>query len=270
MDYEQILYERRGVAALVTLNRPEKLNAWTSKMQSELRDAIERANADDDVAAIVFTGAGRGYCAGADIGAWRQSLAEGPGPAAGNAGRNSGEFESWVRVVRRAKPTIAAINGVAVGVGLTHVLPADIRIAAESARFGAIFARMGLVPELASSYYLAQLVGLGAAQELCLTARIIDADEARDLGLVSKVVPDEHLLDEAFALAASIAALPGPQLRMIKELFDQNAADPDTDAVQARESEALQRAYATPEFREAVTAFSEKRQPDFRAVVAGR
>jgi enoyl-CoA hydratase/carnithine racemase len=269
VDYEQILYERRGVAALVTLNRPEKLNAWTGRMQTELRNAIERANADDDVAAIIFTGAGRGYCAGADIGAWRQSLAEGPGPAAG-AGRNSGEFESWVRVVRKAKPIIAAINGVAVGVGLTHVLPADIRIAGQSARFGAIFARMGLVPELASSYYLVQLIGLGAAQELCLTTRIIDADEARELGLVSKVVPDDQLLDEAFALATSIAGLPGPQLRIIKTLFDQNATDADTDAVQAREGEALQRAYATSEFREAVTAFSEKRQPNFRAVVAGR
>lgn len=277
MTYEQILSERRGAVALLTLNRPEKLNAWTGQMQAELRDAITAANADPQVGAIVITGAGRAFCAGADIGGWQRSLREGGGPAAGAAGGAAGAGESWVHLIRTAKPVVAAINGVAVGVGLTQILPADIRIASASARFGAIFVRMGVVPELASSYYLSQLIGLGAAQELCLTARMIDAQEALRLGLVSRVVADgvgaaggPSLLDEALALAESIAALPGPQLRMIKDLFTSNATDPDLNAVLAREGDALRRAYATPEFREAVSAFMEKRPPDFRSVAVSR
>ena len=260
MTYEQVLYERRGAAAVITLNRPEKLNAWTATMQGELRAAIAAANDDPAVGAIVLTGAGRAYCAGFDIGSWQSDLRSDATPSAGPRTQE----ENWVAVVRRAKPVVAAVNGVAVGVGVTHILPADVRIASEAARFGFIFVRMGVVPELASSYYLSQIVGLGAAQELCLTARMIDAQEALRLGLVSRVVPAERLLDEALALAGSIAALPGPQLRMTKELFTRNAAEMDLDAVMAREGDALHRAYASPEFKEAVTAFMEKRQPNYR------
>ena len=265
MDYEQILFERRDSVALITLNRPEKLNAWTQRMAAELRDALGRANDDPDIGAIVVTGAGRAFCAGADIGSWNRDLQEGEGPAAAGTSPGMRAGESWVHVLQRSKPIIAAVNGVAVGVGMTQILPADIRIAAEGARFGALFARMGLVPELASSYFLAQIVGLGAALEMCLTARMVDAGEALRLGLVSRVVPAERLLDEALDLARTIAALPGPQLRMVKRLFAHNATEGDIDAVLARESEALQQAYRTPEFREAVTAFMEKRQPNFRA-----
>ena len=260
MAYGQILFERKGAAGVITLNRPEKLNAWTQQMQEEMRDAISICNDDPAVAAVVLTGAGRGYCAGADIGNWRQSFTEGDGPA---AQRSAAPAENWVQFVRRSKPMIAAVNGVAVGIGLTHILPADIRIAGEAARFGAIFARMGVVPELASSYYLTQLVGLGAAQELCLTARIVDAQEALQLGLVSKVVPNDQLLREALQLAETIAGLPGPQLRMIKELFTRNSVETDLDTVMAREGDALQRAYRSPEFREAVMAFTEKRPANY-------
>jgi 2-(1,2-epoxy-1,2-dihydrophenyl)acetyl-CoA isomerase len=259
--YEQILVKRRGPVALLTLNRPEKLNAWTNTMAAELRDAISAADADDAVGAIVLTGAGRAYCAGFDIGAWSAEL-KGSGPRTG--GQTTAAGDSWVHLLRRVKPVIAAVNGVAVGIGLTHILPADVRIAGESARFGCIFLRMGVMPELASTYYLSQLVGLGAAQELTLTARIFDAPEALRLGLVSRVVPDGELLDAALELAGQIAALPPPQLRMAKALFTQNATEQDLDAVIARESAALAQAYQTPEFREAVTAFMEKRPPDFR------
>lgn len=262
MSYEQILYERREHVALITLNRPEKLNAWTGTMQAELRAAIGVANEDEEIGAIVLTGAGRAYCAGADIGGWSRDL-NGEGATRTSPAMAAGD--SWVHVLRRAKPVVAAVNGVAVGVGLTHILPADVRIAAEGARFGCLFVRMGVIPELASTYYLSQIVGLGAAQELTLTARLFDAQEALRLGLVSRVVPADQLLDEALALAGTIAALPGPQLRMTKALFTQNATDTDLDAVLAREMEALGHAYQTPEFREAVTAFTEKRQPDFRA-----
>ncbi|MGH2601818.1 MAG: enoyl-CoA hydratase/isomerase family protein, partial [Dehalococcoidia bacterium] len=198
---------------------------------------------------------GRAFCAGADL---------------ADDGTASGEFAGsfWERPTVNSfesgweifKPVIAAVNGPAVGIGVTHILPADIRIASEAARFGFYFVRMGAVPELASTYYLAQIVGLGAAQELCLRASMIDAQEAYRLGLVSRVVPAERLLEEALALGEEIAALPGPQLRMTKELFNRNATDMDVQADMAREGEALQKAYASPEFKEAVAAFMERRR----------
>ncbi len=270
MAHEQILSERRGAVTLVTLNRPEKLNAWTSQMHNELREAIGAANDDPDVGAIVVTGAGRAFCAGADISGWQRDLKDGDGPAARTNSPATRPGDSWVHFLQRSKPVIVAVNGVAVGIGLTQMLPADIRIAAEEARFGAVFVRIGVVPELASTWFLAQLIGLGAALEMCLTARMVDASEAARLGLVSRVVPGETLLDEALALGETIAALPGPQLRMVKQLFARNATESDLDAVIAREGEALRAAYATPEFREAVTAFMEKRQPNFRAAVGSR
>jgi enoyl-CoA hydratase/carnithine racemase len=261
MNYEQITAEQRGRVALLTLNRPEKLNAWTDQMHRELCAAITAATDDDAVGAIVLTGAGRGYCAGADISAWQRSLdAEGGPTLGGNGGAPRDRSDNIVAVIRRAKPVIAAVNGPAVGVGVTHFLPADIRIASEAARFGFYFVRMGALPELASTYYLSQIVGLGAAQELCLRARMIDAQEALRLGLVSQVVPADRLLDEALALGEEIAALPGPQLRMTKALFDRNATDLDVQADMAREGEALQKAYASPEFKQAVAAFMERRK----------
>ena len=263
MEFEQILYERRGKVGLITLNRPEKLNAWTDRMHAELRTALSAANDDPEVGAVVLTGAGRGYCAGADIRAWQESLQRDDGRVS-LGGRDDvrtiDRSENWVTLVRRSKPVIAAVNGAAVGVGVTHLLPCDIRIASEQARFGFYFVRMGAVPELASTYYLTQIVGLGAAQELCLRARMIDAQEALRLGLVSAVVPADRLLEEAFAIAEEVAALPGPQLLMTKELFNRNATDMDIQADMAREGAALAKAYATPEFKEAVAAFMERRR----------
>jgi enoyl-CoA hydratase/carnithine racemase len=188
-------------------------------------------------------------------------LNEGSTPASGRNGpRDRDPADNWVTLVRQSKPVIAAINGPAVGIGVTHVLPCDIRIASDQARFGFLFVRMGVVPELASTYYLSQIVGLGAAQELCLRAQMIDAQEAHRLSLVSRVVPGERLIDEALAIAEEIAALPGPQLRLTKELFSRNAAEMDVQTAMAREGEALQRAYASPEFKAAVTAFMERRR----------
>ena len=262
MDFEQITYEPRGAVALITLNRPEKLNAWTDVMHAELCEAVTAANDDPALKVVVLTGAGRGYCAGADISAWQRGLESGAVNLGGNGQRRERPVagDSWVPLVRRSKPVIAAVNGVSIGVGLTHILPCDIRIASEAARFGFYFVRMGAVPELASPYFLTQLVGLGAAQDLILRARMIDAQEALRLGLVSAVVPADRLLDEAFALAEEIAALPGPQLRMTKELFNRGATDMDVLANMAREGEALQQAYASPEFKEAVAAFMERRR----------
>lgn len=264
MTYEQILFEQRGRVGIVTLNRPERLNAWTGQMMNEMRDAIERCNADPSVGAIVVTGAGRAFCAGADISDFQRAVqAREAGSRASEGVATAGE-DNWVAFLRRMpKPTIAAINGAAVGVGITTVLPMDIRIASESARIGMFFIRMGLVPELASSYYLAQLVGTGRALEWCLTGRMIPADEARDAGLVSEVVAADGLLNRAIELGEQLANQPAPAIRLIKDLFNQNATDMDFRAVMAREGKALDEARGTPEHKEAVTAFMEKREPNF-------
>lgn len=269
MAYEQILTERRGAVELITLNKPEKLNAWSATLSGEMLEAIAQANADPGVGAVVLTGAGRAYCAGADISGWQRDINSVGSPAARDSNADTRRPQNLVRFFQQSKPIIVGVNGAAVGVGLTHILAADIRIASDQARFGAFFARMGLVPELASSHLLAQIVGLGNALDLCLTARMIDADEALRLGMVSKVVPQERLLEETLAVANTVAALPPSSLSMIKDLFARNAVDGDVETVMAREGDSLRLAYQSPEFKEAVAAFMEKRQPNYRAAAAG-
>lgn len=265
MDYEQITYETRGRAGLITLNRPEKLNAWTPRMMAEMHNAMDRAVADPAVAAIVVTGSGRAFCAGADIGAVFQKRqdATAAGEDADADVREAGSA-NWVTFLRTLpKPTIAAINGVAVGIGVTQVLPMDIRIAAEEARFGMFFVKMGLMPELASSALLPQMVGTARAIEWCLTGRMIPAAEARDAGLVSEVVPGDRLVDRALELCDLLAKNPAPAMAGIRKLLVDNVHNDDVIAVQRSEGEALGRAYQTWEHKEAIAAFFEKRDPDF-------
>lgn len=261
MDYEQILAERRDDVVLVTLNRPDRLNAWTPRMSAELVDAISQANDDDSVGAVVVTGAGRGFCAGADIGG--QFATQLDGQSARDT-PSEGPRTDWVQFCRESKPLVAAINGPSIGVGLTMVLPFDQLIAAEGAKLSARFVKMGLVPELASSHFLVARCGWGAASWLALSGATILAEEALQMRLVDRVVPVERVLDEALAVASELAANPAPQLRMIKALLSANAAETDLAAAQKREIEALNLAYRTPEHREAVTAFLEKRAPKFR------
>ena len=262
-DYEQILVERRAEVLLLTLNRPQRLNAWTPRMSSELVHAIRAANDDDAIGAVVLTGAGRGFCAGADI---DEQFA--PGVKAGGTSSapspEDGDVGLWVQLCRESKPLIAAINGPAVGVGLSMVLPFDVLVAAEGAKLSARFVKMGVVPELASSHFLVARCGWGGASYLALTGATILAEEALQLRLVDRVVPADRVVDEAVAIAAEIAANPPPQVRMAKQLLTRNAVETDLDAVQRREMEALDIAYKTPEHAEAVNAFLEKRPPKFR------
>lgn len=264
MSYSQILTEQHGNVLLITLNRPEKLNAWTRTLNRELESAIGAANDDPDIGAIVITGAGRGFCAGADIQESFHDPIQAGERAALNGGADPGD-STWVQLIRDSKPIIAAINGVAVGVGITMMLPCDVILASDRARIGLFFVRMGLVPELASSHFLVQRVGFALASEMCLTGKLYDAAEFDGTGLVNRVVPHDQLLDEALELAATIAANPGPSLRMIKDLLTRNGSCDDINEVGRREHEALAEAYGTPEHHEAVAAFMEKRQPDFRA-----
>jgi 2-(1,2-epoxy-1,2-dihydrophenyl)acetyl-CoA isomerase len=258
VTYEQILTEVHDEILVITLNRPEKLNAWTDQMRRELVAAIDDANEDADIGAIVLTGQGRGFCAGADIGQNFEARIEGTRESRAEDRRD------WVAFVRESKPLIAAVNGVAVGVGLTMILPFDIILASDRARFGMFFVRMGLVPELASSNLAVQRVGFAKASEMCLTGKLYEASEVADTGLVNRVVPHDELLPAALAMGRDIAANPAPSLRMIKSLLTRNANCDDLATVQAREVEALQAAYVTPEHKEAVAAFLEKRKPDFK------
>ena len=256
MPYELITCERRGAVALITLNRPDRLNAWTPQMASEQADAIRAANEDGEVGAIVMTGAGRGFCAGADMHDTFKARLDGGDPA-GDGDRSGGmpPDVDWVALAREAKPLIAAVNGAAVGIGMTMILPFDVIVASQRAKFGMLFIKVGLVPELASTRLLAQRVGLGNASEMCLSGRLYEGEEAYRIGLADRLAPPGTLLAEALELADEIAANPQPQLRMIKRLLTENALETDLGLVQRREHELIRECWRSPEHRRAVAAF---------------
>ena len=210
MTYESLLYAVEGGVATMTLNRPEKLNAYTTEMGEEAVDAFRRARADDAVRAVILTGAGRGFCAGVDLEhlkAHQAGASAGKGPKLGEE-----DFLTTLplELVAYPKPVIAAINGAAIGVGVTMVLPCDVRLAAASAKLGVTFAKLGLLPGLGSTHLLPRLVGRAKALELVLSARVISAAEAAEIGLVNRVVPDDQLHARgALARSADGAVRPG-------------------------------------------------------------
>lgn len=261
--YEQILFEQKGRVGIISLNRPEKLNAWTWEMNGEIADALERCNRDDSVGAIVITGQGRGFCAGADMQVFN---------AASDSGDESTGVEQPSTPQRRlpleglhqqSKPILAAVNGPAIGVGLTMTLTMDLRIASDRARFSMRFVRMGVTPEALSSLYLPQVVGLANALELALTGRIIDADEALRFGLVSRVVPHDELMARTMELAAEIAANPSDAVFAAKQLLHRNMVESDHGQVARIEGRVIQEQYESAGHKEAVRAFIEKREPRF-------
>lgn len=261
--YENILYERRDRIVLITLNRPEKLNAWSPGMEAEFISALDAASADPGVHVIVVTGAGRAFCAGGDISVFSEGLAtrrEGGGPAPLMSREGSPEVPI---ALARSKPVIAAINGHAVGIGLTMPLACDIRIASDRAKFSARFVKVGLTPECGSTRYLPLVAGIGNALYLALTGRIIDAAEAKERGLVDQVVPHDSLVDIALALAAEIAANPPSAAWAAKRLIHDNAVDGNLRRVVGLEGFAIREMRRSPEHAEAVAAFLEKREPRF-------
>jgi enoyl-CoA hydratase/carnithine racemase len=209
MSYEQILTETSDRIMTITLNRPERLNAWTAQMGEELRSVIDVADADDDVRAVIVTGAGRGFCAGADLAGggdtfdYRKRGIEGP-----VARDNGGEFT--LRLFECTKPVIGAINGPAVGVGATMTLPMDVRLAADDARMGFVFARRGIIPEACSSWFLPRVVGISRAMEWVSTGRVFSAQEGLEAGLLRSLHPKEELLGAARELALEIAENTAP------------------------------------------------------------
>ncbi|MGE0387283.1 MAG: enoyl-CoA hydratase/isomerase family protein [Gammaproteobacteria bacterium] len=239
MDYQYILYEERGPVAIITFNRPDKRNAWNVPILRETIAAIQRANASEAVRAIVITGSGASYCAGMDFKAPPEppdASGRPPTTASLTMGR---EEHDWLRLLAESKPNIVAVNGPAVGIGVTHILAADVRIAARSATFGFPFLRLGVMPEVGCSALLPRLVGFGRALDICLRSATLDAEEALRIGLVTAVHPDAELLDAALALAGQFAAYPPLQVRLTRRMFYENAGKGRSEEIFATENAAF-------------------------------
>jgi len=265
MDYEQILYSVEDSVLTITLNRPERLNAFTERMCRELLDALDRADADDSVRVVIFTGAGRAYCAGADLGSGGDTF---DSPAQGRkespAEARDGGGLLTLRLYDCKKPVIAAINGPAVGIGITMTLAMDVRIASSAARMGFVFARRGIVPEACSSWFLPRVVGISRAAEWVFSGRVFPAEEALAGYLVSRVVSPEDLLPAARTLAREIAdntsAMSVALTRQM--LWKMLGADHPMEAHKI-DSKAIYWMGRSPDAYEGVSAFLEKRPAKF-------
>ncbi len=273
MGYSQIdLHISEGIATL-TLNRPDKLNAFTGTMMNEIIDAMDRTDADDSVRAVIFTGAGeRAFCAGADLTPEDGRAVFASGEAVDSLSdprvRDGGGLTT-LRLFNSKKPLISACNGVAVGVGVTMQLPMDIRLASENARYGFVFARRGIVPEACSSWFLPRLVGVSQAMEWCMTGRIFDAEEAQRGGLVRSIHPQGQLIDAARGLAREIAdntsAVSVSMTRAMLWRVPSGAHPMDAHKVDSR---AIYRLSKGVDAKEGVQSFLEKRPPVFPGKVS--
>ena len=263
MSYEDIIFEVSERIATVTLNRPDALNATTDRLYQELQDVIPKIAADPAIGCVILTGAGRGFCAGADLKASKDDLT----PLQRRARHRWILRDVLEPLYKLEKPVIAAVNGPAAGAGANIALACDIVIASEKASFVQAFAKIGLVPDLGGLFLLARAVGMNKAKELCFTARKVDATEALAIGIANKIVAPEALMTEARAMAALIAAGSPTAMAMTKRLlnFSQTAT---IEQMLEYEGYAQTIAYLTPEYREGVAAFREKRAPDFPAAAA--
>lgn len=265
MAYETILAECTDGVLTLTLDRPEKLNAWDHQMADELTQAIRAGNDDEDVDAFVVTGSGRAFCAGADVKGLFKAQAEGAAGQTETGPRRGGaELLPWVDLLRASKPIVAAINGLCFGVGLSQLMPMDFLVASRDAKLSFRFIKMGLIPELGSSRFLVARTGFGHASRLMLSGETIDAEKAERIGLVDLVVEPHEVVDVAQTTARSMGENPPDAVRAVKRLLTQNMSESDLELVQKRELEALAASYRTPEHLEAIDAFLEKRDPDFK------
>ena len=270
MTYEQIICETDGPLLILTLNRPDKLNAYTGTMGAEITDAFQRADNDDTIRAVIVTGAGRAFCAGADVsggaGSFDTSGSHGAGVFA-SSGERSGRFVEAIFNCR--KPSIAAINGAAVGVGITMTLPMDVRIAAKGAKIGFIFARRGLVPEAGSAWFLPKLVGLPQSLRWCLSGRTFDADEALKGGLVGEVVDPAELLERARQIGHEMSDETSPvAIALTRQMLWRFAGAPDPfDLLEIDKPMSIE-CGGHADVREGVQSFIEKRRPSFPGKVS--
>ncbi len=263
MQYEQIVTDVADGVLTITLNRPDRLNAWTATMGEELIAAFDEADADDAVRVVIVTGAGRGFCAGADLGGgeatfdYRERDAEGPVPRDGG-GRLT------LRIFESTKPVIAAINGPAVGVGATMTLAMDVRMAAEGARIGFVFARRGIVPEACSSWFLPRAVGISRAMEWVATGRVFPAQEGLEAGLLRSVHPAGELLDAARALAHEIAENAAPvSVALARRMMWTMLGAEHPMLAHRADSRGMFYRGQSADAAEGITAFLEKRRAEF-------
>jgi enoyl-CoA hydratase/carnithine racemase len=268
--FETILYDVTDGIATLTLNRPERLNAFTGQMMVDMIAAFDAIDADDDVRAVIVTGAGRGFCAGADLAAGGSTFdRSGPQDPQRESGRvgdvlRDGGGRLTLRIFECLKPVIAAVNGPAVGVGVTMQLPMDIRLASTEARFGFVFARRGLNPEAASSWFLPHLVGPQTALEWCFTGRVFPASEAKEKGLVRSLHAPEELLPAARALAREIADNTAPvSIAITRQLIWRMTGAAHPMEAHMADSRGIQFRGAQKDVREGVNSFLEKRPPRF-------
>jgi enoyl-CoA hydratase/carnithine racemase len=263
-----ILYEVSDGIATITLNRPERMNAFTSEMRDDLIDAFDKTDADDAVRAVIVTGSGKAFCAGADLSEGGNTfnydeLANERRVSAkvGNVYRDGGGMVT-LRIFKSLKPVIGAINGAAVGIGMTMQLPMDIRLASTQARFGFVFSRRGIVPEAASSWFLSRLVGMQTALEWCYTGKVFSAQEALANRLVRSLHEPEDLLPAARALAKEIADNTAPvSIALTRQMMWRMAGAEHPMQAHQIDSRAIQARGQSADAKEGVTSFLEKRQP---------
>ena len=270
MSYEAILYETRGPVAIITLNRPERLNAIGAAVREEVHAAVEAAHQDDAVRAAIITGAGKGFCSGADLSGASARMAAGgtPGaatPAATGAMGEKMDEMGWVgrwakRFAHFDKPLIAAVNGVAAGAGMSMALACDMRVGSTAARFKTVFVERNLSPDSGMSYFLPRIVGYSRAADLVFSSRAVNAEEAYRIGLLDRVVEPDALIDESVKLAEEMAQWPPLAIRMSKRVLQKNQ-DNELDEALRYESVALGFARkAVADTRESIASFAEKRK----------
>jgi enoyl-CoA hydratase/carnithine racemase len=263
--FEEILYAVADHVATITLNRPEKLNAFTPTMARELIAAFDRVDADDDVRAVVVTGAGRGFCAGADLSGGGETF----GYAAQDTVHRDGGGLVTLRMFECLKPVIGAINGPSVGIGTTMQLPMDLRLASTEAKFGFVFARRGIVPEAASSWFLPRLVGMSRALEWCMTGRVFGPEEALAGGLVRSVHTPDELLPAAYELAREIAENASPvSIALTRQMLWRMAGADHPMEAHKVDSRGIAARGASQDAIEGVMAFLEKRPANFPLTVS--
>jgi enoyl-CoA hydratase/carnithine racemase len=268
MNFEQILYEKDGPILTITLNRPDKLNAFTGQMMQEIIEAMDAADADDEVRAIIFTGAGRGFCAGADLSAGKDTFNnDAPGKQSGLQ-RDGGGLLT-LRLFESKKPLISACNGPAVGVGATMQCAMDIRLASEKARYGFVFSRRAIVPEACSSWFLPRIVGIQTALEWTFSGRVFEASEALDRGFVRSVHAEEELLPAAKALAMEFSEMTSAvSVTLIRHmLWKMLGADHPMEAHKIDSRGVYHRGRSADAF-EGVESFLQKRAPSFPGKVS--
>ena len=269
MSYSTILYQVEDSILTITLNRPEALNAFNNEMLFELIDACDKADADDDVKAIIVTGAGRGFCAGADLSGGGDAFDYDSREDKANGLNRDGGGRLTLRLYELNKPIIAAINGPAVGVGVTMTLPMDIRLASTNSKFGFVFARRGIVPEACSSYFLPRVVGISKALEWCYSGKVFPASEAMEGGLLRSLHEPEDLLVEARKIAAEIRDnTSAVSITLVRHMmWKMLGADHPMEAHKI-DSRGIYHRGKSPDSKEGVVSFLEKRPADFPGKVS--